>query len=1019
MRKLLRLLLATGILLTGFFASAQERTVRGVILADDTKAPLPGVTVTNRNTQKSTQTDNSGVFTISAADGHVLVLSYVGYAQRQITVAANTNFNVVMTATAGQLEEVTISQGIRRQSRALGYATQKVSGEDLTVANRDNFFTALQGRVSGLTVTPTSGVPGASAQIILRGPVSFDGNNQPLIVVDGLPISNKTISQGNLISDRPNRDNDYSNRAIDINPEDIEDVTILTGPEAAALYGTEGASGVILITTKRAKAGATRVTYGTSLTATRKPELPEIQTIYDQGTNGVVNNLTRTYFGPKYAEGTPIYDNRNKFFRVAFSQKHDLSVEGGTEKLTFRFSPSFSRYDGTVPNTRFDRTSLRLTTTSQISDKLRMDAAFNYINTDNKKGSKGANSYFLSLLSWPSDDDITDYLRPDGTRRNIAGVGVNEIDNPFWDVNRNINRDKTSRFLGNVSVTYSPLNWLSVTGRFGGDIYTTEGNRTYHPLSFSGFSVGGLLENYVDNTRYYNGSLVANARGNFGDFSVKGSVGGNFDNNSSDIVSYKGEKFYVADYNSVNNTDPATQRSLRSIIETKKFGFFGNTELGYKQTIYLSLTGRVDASSNLIPNDPYFFYPGAGLSFIFSELTKNRLPWLTYGKLRVNAGTTGKDPRRPFLTSSRLDPQLSNGGGFILNVTLGNPNLKAEYTRVYEFGTELKFLNNRIGFDITYYNQKSKDQITAPRLSYGTGGVLAYLNSGEVENKGIQAQLNVLPVQNKNFRWRSIVNFTKNSGRIISTPANQKVFYLSDTWLYAGVRAEFSLGESISSLASQGFLKNNNGQVIISPTSGLPVRDINFTQRGDRAPDFSMGFVNQFTYKNWNFSFVFDMRKGGDIFNGNELYLTTIGLSKKTLDRETPRVIEGVLQDGLENTANPTKNTIVVIPYYNNGYYNSSYSEEEFIESDINWLRCQDVSLSYVLPSKLVSRTRVFKGVTVGLSAANLFILTNYSGVDPAVSGLNASAGGFGGTGIDYAVLPSAKTVTFSLNLRF
>ena len=1019
MRHFTQFLAFTCCLLFSVIAYGQNKTITGVVTGDGARNPLPGVTVTNRTTDRQTITDNAGRYSIQAAPGHVLVFSSVGYSVGEQLVGSANSYDIQMTSSARQLEEVTISQGIRRPTRSLGYSNQKVSGEDLTQTNRDNFFTALQGRVAGLTVTPTSGVPGASSQIILRGPVSFDGNNQPLLVVDGLPISNKTMSQGALVSNGANRDNDYSNRGIDLNPDDIETMTILTGPEAAALYGTDGASGVILITTKRAKGGASRVTYNSALTVTRKPELPDTYPVYDQGDNGVVDNTLRRYFGPKFPEGTRLYDNKNAFFQVAFSQKHDLSFEGGSEKLSYRFSPSFSRYNGTIPNTKLDRSSLRLAVTSQVSDPLKLDASFNYIVTDNIKGSKGLNSYFLSLLSWPADDDITQYINPDGTRKKIAGGATAESDNPFWDVNKNINRDKTNRLLGNLALTYSPFKWLSITGRLGADVYTTNGNRLWHPQSNSGVGTGGFIENYVDNTRIYNGNLVANIRKNFGKISNNLSIGANFDDNRTDINSFKGERFYNIDFNSINNTDPSTMRNRLSTYYVKKYGYFGNWTVGFSDFLYLSLTGRLDASSTLIPNNPYFFYPGAGLSFVFSELTKESVPWLSFGKLKANIASTGKDARNPFLTASRLDPQLSFGGGFALNVTLGNPNLRPEFTNTYEFGTEMSFFNNRLGFDFTYYNIRTDQQITAPRLSYGTGGVLAYLNSGEVENKGIQFQLNGTPIRNKNFTWRTVVNYTQNKGKILSVPAGQKTFYISDTWLYAGVRGEFTVGSSISSLSSQGFLRNTRGDVIIDPATGLPVRDGNFTVRGDRAPDFTVGFVNNFSYKNLSFSFVFDTRKGGDVFNGNELYLTTLGLSKFTLDRENLVIVKGVLRDGLENSDNPTPNNITINPYYNQGYYNVSYSEEDFIEKDINWVRLQDVSLSYMFPSRMFENRKVIKGVEVGLSAANLVMLTNYTGVDPAVSGLNASVGGFSGNGIDYGVLPSPKTLTFNLNVRF
>lgn len=1014
-----RLLFIVFLLTRIFPASGQEtnlRKITGTVSATDSKLPLQGVTVLNRVTGKKTLAGERGDFTIEAAHGHYLEFTSVGYLKFVVNVDDRSSYTIQLELSASQLGEVVISHGIKRTGRALGYSTQQVSGKELAPSNRENFLSSLQGRVSGAIVTPTSGVPGASTQIILRGPVSFDGNNQPLLVVDGLPISNRTLNQGNLVVDHAARDNDYSNRGIDINPDDIENVTILTGPEAAALYGTDGASGVILITTKRAKAGTARISYGTSLTVSARPKMPSIQRIYDQGAGGIINNTSRTYFGPHYEPGAKLYDNVNSFFDVAFSQKHDLSIEGGSEKVSFRLSPSFSRYNGNVPTTRFDRASIRLASNAQLSPSLKVDASLTYINSFNRKGSKGANSYYLSALTWPSDDDMTKFVTDAGNRRKIGGSAT-ENDNPFWDIKKNINTDKTNHIMGNLVFMFTPAPFLNFTARLGADIYTTHGNRLYHPQSNTGSGTNGVLENYVENSTIYNGTFVVNLNKTFGAFDNSLSVGFNFDENTNKVESYKGERFLIPDFNSINNTDVATQRSFLTSALVRKFGYFGNYNIGYKKLLYLSLTGRLDASSTLLPNDPYFFYPGAGLSFLFSELMKD-FSWLEYGKLRVNAAFTGKDPRRPYLTGDRLVAQLSNGGGLALDVTLGNAALKAEFLKTIELGTELKFLNDRIAIDFTWYYNEAIDQITAPRLSYATGGVLAYLNSGRVENKGIQLQISGFPVKNDNFSWRSIVNFSKNKNKITAVPAGLSTFYISNTNLYAGVRGEFNLGGSISSLSSMGYLRNKNGDIVISPATGLPVRDANYIVRGDRQPDFTMGLVNQFSFKNFSLSFLIDIRKGGDIFNGNELFLTVQGLSQQTLDRERPRVIQGVLQDGLENSDNPTPNNIVVVPHYTNGYYTAAYSEEDYIEKDINWLRLQDISLSYTVNPRFF-KGRFIKGAEIGLAAANLFMITNYTGVDPSVSGLNASEGGYGGTGIDYATLPSARTITLNLNFRF
>jgi ferric enterobactin receptor len=1023
MRKFTNRIIAMLFFLVPLFASAQT-AVSGKVVNQKDGSPLSGVSVVIVKKGSGTKTDGNGQFTINGVKGDLLEFSIVGFNTQKLLIRSDAAvLTVKMVSSSIQLSDVvvTVAQGIQRNNRSLSYSAPKVTNEELTQTNRENFLSAIQGRVAGATVTSSTGMPGASTSIILRGPVSFDGNNQPLIVVDGLPISNKTLSQGQLVSDRPNRDNDYSNRAIDLNPDDIEELTVLSGSEATALYGTDGASGVILIKTKKAKAGTGKVTYSNNFSFTAKPELLEIQNIYDQGSNGIVDNGSRSYFGPKYEPSAKLYNNINSFFKGAVSQKHDLSFEGGTDKISFRLSPSYSNYAGPVPNTKLERTSVRLSASSHISNKLQVDGAFSFINTFNEKGSRGQQGYYLSLLSWPQDDDATNYIDPLTGKRRIITSGSTELDNPFWDVTKNKNLDKTNRLLGSFSATLSPYKWLSFTGRLGADFYATRGNRLWHPQSGQGFNAKGVIENYVDNTQLINGSFVANIKVENKVLTHNLSIGANFDKTKSDIESYRGERFYLEDYNSINNTDPTSKSILYAISDVRKYGIFGNYNLGFKRTLYLSATGRLDNSSNLVPNDASFFYSGAGLSFVFSELLRKQLPVLSFGKLKLNVATTGKDPRLPYLTRDRLDPQVTTGGGFGVNVTLGNKDLKAEFTTTKEAGVELKFFKNRLSIDATYYYIKTKDQITAPRLSYGTGGILAYINSGEVENRGWQISASGIPVQSKDFTWNISAVFAQNKGKIISTPANQKSFYISDTWLYAGVRGEFSLGNSISSLASNYYLRNNNGQVLINPANGLPVRSGagEFKVVGDRAPDFSIGLTNRFSYKNFSFSLLFDIRKGGDVFNGNELYLTTIGLSKKTLDREVPRVLEGVLQDGKENTGNPTKNNIVVIPYYNNGYYNSQYTEEEFIEKDINWLRLQDLSMAYNVPASIFQNAKIIKGLQFNVSAQNLFIITNYRGIDPSVSGLSASVGGFGGSGIDYGVLPSPKIISVGISAKF
>ncbi|HKP32460.1 MAG TPA: TonB-dependent receptor, partial [Chitinophagaceae bacterium] len=468
----------------------------------------------------------------------------------------------------------------------------------------------------------------------------------------------------------------------------------------------------------------------------------------------------------------------------------------------------------------------------------------------------------------------------------------------------------------------------------------------------------------------------------------------------------------------------------------RNLGWFGQLQTGYDNILFLTLSARYDGSSTLVKpgfsleervRDAYFFYPAGSLAFNFTELSAfKNMSWLDYGKLRFSIGKTGKTAKTPYVTSSRYVPVSTTGGGFALSVFAGNPDLKPEFTTNLEVGTELKFFKNRLGLDVAYYTMKSINQITAPRLSYATGAILKWLNGGTVENKGIEITLTGTPIKTTNAQWDITLNFDKNKNKITEMPADLPIFYISDYDIlpFGGVKAFYKVGGSISALGTEAsgataFLRNNQGKLLISPTSGLPIRDTVPTLLGDRNPDFKMGFIHNVRYKNWSLSANFDIRVGGDVFNGNDLAMNNIGLSMRTLDRETPRVIEGVLRDGLENTANPTPNTIIVTPYFQNGYYNNIYNIEDYFQRDVNWVRLRDVTLAYNFTSLLQKRQRLIKSGSVFVTGTDVFMITNYTGVDPNVSALNASAGGYGGQGFDYGALALPVGINFGVRLTF
>ncbi|RYY26208.1 MAG: TonB-dependent receptor, partial [Sphingobacteriaceae bacterium] len=485
----------------------------------------------------------------------------------------------------------------------------------------------------------------------------------------------------------------------------------------------------------------------------------------------------------------------------------------------------------------------------------------------------------------------------------------------------------------------------------------------------------------------------------------------------SNIDAGYGENFLDPNFTSLNNT--AIRLNRTSITQRRLVSFFGRATFSYKDYLYLTATGRNDRTSTIPQDRQSFFYPSVNGSFVFTDVPafKGLQKVFTSGKLRAAYAQVGRDAR-PYAYQSTLENKTTVGGGYGYGFTGPNPNLKPEFAKSYEFGTELSFLNDRLGLDITVYRKETIDQIVNDiRGSYATGFILLNLNGGSTRNQGLEITARATPAKTQNFNWDIVGNFESASGKVLSLPNELPESYVSDTWLYANVRNGNTPGQSTRSLTGLFYLKNKNGNILINPVSGLPVRSTTFIDGGyDRQPDFTFGLTNNFRYKDFSLSFLLDFRKGGDVLNATQHYLTTLGLTPQTLDRNQPRVITGVLQDGKENSDNPTVNRIVVNPATQNTYY-SSISEELFIEKDINWMRLRDVTLNYRLPAKLLKRQNFVKSASVFVTGTDLFLVTNYTGLDPIVNGNTAAVGGSGGVGIDYGNFPIPRGLNFGVRI--
>ncbi|TAE64297.1 MAG: SusC/RagA family TonB-linked outer membrane protein, partial [Bacteroidetes bacterium] len=830
-------------------------TVSGLVTDQTDGTPLQSVTVRVKGTNIAVQTNSAGYYSIKAGKGKILVFSYIGYNTVEEKIGDNASLNVSIANDDKRQNEVVVTAlNIKRDKRSLGYSTAEVKGEELAATNRENIFTSLAGRMPGITVTPTSGTVGASAQIVLRGFNSVGLNNQPLLVVDGVPFNNETFNQGNLVSDLPNRNSDYTNRGADINPEDIDNVTILKGPEAAALYGVLGANGAILITTKKGKPGRGKITYdvNTRFDRVNLNRMPEIQRVYDQGANGIFDIVTRNTFGPRYRSGTEFYDNFGNFFQTGRMTRHNLSVEGAGDKTTYRFSGQYTDQDGTVPNTNFRRLNLRLNSSTRVLNKIDVSTSFAYFNSVVNKPSRGDGGLFIALMQWPIDDDVRNFLNSDGTKRNIQpNQFAAEIDNPFFDLNFNRNRDRSNRFTGAININADATSWLQLSARLGADFTSDAGNIFIHPRSFTSVSSGaglnrGRIENYNNNLLLLNYQFVATVKQQFGKFKTTFRVGTSLDDSKRSTSSVRGDSLFIPDFNSLDNTNPTFQRLRQSDQLRRIMGVFGELSVNYNNLVYLTLAGRNDWASPLPQQNRSFFYPTGSLSFVASDLkpikeaTKN---WLDILRLRASIARTNRFPT-PYLNQAAFVIQPVSGGGFGYSFFAPNPDLKPEKQTTTEVGFEAKFLKGRIGIDFAYYNTLVKDQIgQLLRLSYGTGFVLNTQNFTDTRNWGTEVQLMVMPIKNKNFSWTTTFNFNRMRNRVERMPANLPEFYVSDTWITNSRGSMFPNGTT-TAIGGNTYARNNQGDIIINPATGFPLINTSYVKIGERNQNYTVGINN-------------------------------------------------------------------------------------------------------------------------------------------------------------------------------
>ena len=784
-------------------------------------------------------------------------------------------------------EVVVTAMGIKKERKSLGYSMQEVESDELMKIKTSNPISSLSGKVAGVNITQSSGAAGSGAQIILRGGTSgSEGkDNQPLFVVDGIIFDNSSSVIGNSAFDGSMRSaTTTSNRVMDINPEDIESMSVLKGPAAAALYGSRAANGVILITTKKGKEGVVEVNINSKFTSTWVRSLPKYQTEYTRGymedqydsdknyTGTVFNDFAYTSWGEKSSART--YDNIGDFFQTGNIFDESASVSGGTKNSKFYLSGSYYDQGGVVPETGYTKYAFRFNGEQKVGlFTFNASAAYSDAHTDRTLtgaglyGSSGTGALY-GVYTWSPFDDMSHYLNEDGSRYRMFGDRLDpweEKDNPYWIVNKNRIYDNTSRFTGMFSIKADVTKWWFLSYKLGLDQYTqTASNR---------LAAGGVLKRewqegmMSDNTmqfRYMSHDFMSNMSKRFGDFDLNLLIGSTIDETKTDVTSMMAYNFSVPDFFSYANATTDNKQFSHSASTKRLVGLFGEFRASWKDMLYLTVSGRNDWTSTLPIEHRSYFYPSVSGSFVFTELLQSK-NWLSddvlsFGKIRASWAKVGKDTG-VYETSTALWPVGTYLNGVIgvgNNWERGNPYLKPEMTKSTEFGIELSFFHNRLHFDYAYYTNDSYNQILSPRGPQSTGYIFCSINAGNVYNKGMELTISGTPIQTKDFTWDIGLNMAGNRGTLDGLPDGMDVMYVTDVQ-YAGAQAASFNGGDFMAIAGTEWSRDEAGNVILDK-NGMPTYSTTLSAVGNRESTFTGGLNNTLTWKGLTFNMLWEFR---------------------------------------------------------------------------------------------------------------------------------------------------------------
>lgn len=1056
-------------LLFHVFAFAQSKTVKGTVKDAKTNETIPGATVLISGTTTATATDFNGVYTITVdGEGKKLVISAVGYVTQ--TVAADKEvIDVNLAADITNLKEMVVTaNAIPREKRSLGYSTTQVNSGDLTAGQNTSPLAALQGKVAGVNITSGTGGPGSATRVVLRGGTSLLGDNQPLIVIDGIPVDNSSFRN----NDDLNNQVDYGNRGNDINPDDIESVTVLKGPGAAALYGSRASNGAILYTTKKGKNGTGAgnrkmdIFLNSNTTFSTVLKLPEFQNEFGQGNiyNGIYDDRRENFswglpFDGKERpwgqiidgkEQTKLYQaiptNVKDYFKTGVTYTNTLGISGGNEKSTYYLSLNALKGTGVIPNTENKKYTVRFNGTTELSNNFSSTYSANYTSQNNTLPGAGqqSSSVVSALIQTPRDIPIIDgkdqsnvFNKYDDVTGKYGFYGAYAL-NPYFVTENFKNFNKVDRFQGNVSLKYAneKVKWLSILDRIGGDIYTERHEQKWKKYNYTPYDPfysgndqtyqGRYSQDNFNLNEITNDFIISLTHDFNPNFKVYGNIGHNYRQRllteAFSATNTQGGLAIADYYNLENSNGPASTFSSTSM--RRLVGVYLDGNVAIKNMLFFGVTARNDWSSTLPANNRSFFYPSVNGSFVLSELFKEKLKakYISYAKIRASVAQVGNDAS-PYLERTLFSKGSLSGlswgsttlpfndiNGYSVANTIGNPNIKPEITTAYEVGAEANFLKDRIGVDVSLYKSSSKNQIFTLPLANSTGYTGKTVNAGEVQNKGIELMLRVTPILTSSWKLDVVGTYTKNISNVVSLLEGVDQISIGG---FASMTIVAAPGKPYGTFYGQDYKKDPEGHVIVDKNTGLPIKSTVSSYFGTYNPKFQASLRANLTYKSFSFGFLFDGKKGGQFFSNTRALMSFVGTSAETAENgRDPRIYPNSVYETSPGVY--TANTTPYSPYDLNANQANRAAMLNLV--DASYIKLREVTLSYVLPQKWFNKTP-FGNVSVGLFGNNLLLFTPKSNkyTDPE---MNASGNG-NAQGFEFTSIPSQRNFGFNIKVNF